>query len=240
MCEHTFVRWESQAVEQDDAGRLPGLGGTVIRRFNVPEALDTRFHEVRTKSALNRVPGAARLPFSWTVNPYRGCSHACVYCLGSDTPILLADGRTKPISDVSVGEAIYGTVRQGGHRRYARTEVLARWSTVKPAYRVVLADGTELVASGDHRFLTAGGWRHVTGAQHGPERRPHLSLRSELMGTGAPPSPAVEDDDYRRGYLSGFIRGDAHLATDAYAGAGRRHGDAHSFRLTLADLEAIE
>src|SRR3954453_114055 len=85
MCEHTFVRWESQAVEQDDAGRLPGLGGTVIRRFNAPEALDTRFHEVRTKSALNRVPGAARLPFSWTVNPYRGCSHACAYCFARPT-----------------------------------------------------------------------------------------------------------------------------------------------------------
>src|SRR3954468_2559350 len=61
------------------------MGGTVIRRFNAPEALDTRFHEVRTKSALNRVPGAARLPFSWTVNPYRGCSHACVYCFARPT-----------------------------------------------------------------------------------------------------------------------------------------------------------
>jgi DNA repair photolyase len=79
------MRWSSQEVEQDDAGRLPGLGDTVVRRFNAPEALDTRFHEVRTKSALNRVPGAARLPFSWTVNPYRGCSHACVYCFARPT-----------------------------------------------------------------------------------------------------------------------------------------------------------
>ena len=55
------MRWESQQVEQDDAGRLPGLGATVVRRFDAPEALDTRFHEVRTKSALNRVPaGVAR------------------------------------------------------------------------------------------------------------------------------------------------------------------------------------
>jgi len=79
------MRWSSQEVAQDDAGRLPGLGDTVVRRFNAPEALDTRFHEVRTKSALNRVPGAARLPFSWTVNPYRGCSHACVYCFARPT-----------------------------------------------------------------------------------------------------------------------------------------------------------
>ena len=32
------------------------------------------------KTALNRVPDGSRLPFRWTVNPYRGCSHSCHYC----------------------------------------------------------------------------------------------------------------------------------------------------------------
>jgi DNA repair photolyase len=32
------------------------------------------------KTALNRVPDASRVPFRWTVNPYRGCTHACHYC----------------------------------------------------------------------------------------------------------------------------------------------------------------
>jgi DNA repair photolyase len=32
------------------------------------------------KSALNRVPEQSRMPFRWTVNPYRGCSHSCHYC----------------------------------------------------------------------------------------------------------------------------------------------------------------
>jgi DNA repair photolyase len=36
--------------------------------------------EDECKSALNRVPDAARVPFRWTVNPYRGCTHACHYC----------------------------------------------------------------------------------------------------------------------------------------------------------------
>ena len=80
-----FVRWESQETNRDDEGRLPGMGEPVIRRFNAPEALDMRFHEIRTKSALNRVPGASRLPFGWTVNPYRGCSHACGYCFARPT-----------------------------------------------------------------------------------------------------------------------------------------------------------
>jgi DNA repair photolyase len=80
------MRWAAQNVDADEAARLPGLGDTVIRRFDAPEALDMRFHEVRTKSALNHVPGGTTgLPFEWTINPYRGCTHACVYCFARPT-----------------------------------------------------------------------------------------------------------------------------------------------------------
>jgi DNA repair photolyase len=64
------------------------------------------------------------------------------------------------------------------------TRVLAHWSTVKPAHRVTLADGTELVASGDHRFLTGRGWKHVTAAAAEEEGRPHLTTDDELAGLG--------------------------------------------------------
>ncbi|MCA9859635.1 MAG: radical SAM protein [Thermomicrobiales bacterium] len=37
----------------------------------------THYHDVRCKSALNRVSG---MPFKWSLNPYRGCVHACHYC----------------------------------------------------------------------------------------------------------------------------------------------------------------
>jgi len=81
-----FVRWEEQTVEADEEGRLPGFAATaVIRRFDAPEALDTRFYEIRSRSALNRVPGGSRVPFRWTINPYRGCTHACVYCFARPT-----------------------------------------------------------------------------------------------------------------------------------------------------------
>ena len=81
-----FVRWDEQTVENDERARLPGHGDTaVVRRFKAPEALGTRFYEVRAKSALNHVPAASRVPFPWTVNPYRGCSHACKYCFARPT-----------------------------------------------------------------------------------------------------------------------------------------------------------
>ena len=72
------MRWDAQRVEQDL--RLPGVGdGTVVRTFDAPEAMGINFHEVRARSALNHVPGG-RFGFDWTINPYRGCTHACVFC----------------------------------------------------------------------------------------------------------------------------------------------------------------
>jgi DNA repair photolyase len=77
------MRWDEQRVERDL--RLPGVGdGTVVRTFDAPEAMGVNFHEVRARSALNRVPGG-RYGFDWTINPYRGCTHACVYCFARRT-----------------------------------------------------------------------------------------------------------------------------------------------------------
>jgi DNA repair photolyase len=72
------MRWDEQRVERDL--RLPGVGdGTVVRTFDAPEAMGINFHEVRARSALNHVPGG-RFGFEWTINPYRGCTHACKFC----------------------------------------------------------------------------------------------------------------------------------------------------------------
>ena len=74
--------WKTGASTQ---GRLAGLGDSVVRTFDAPEALGIRFHEVQARSALNRVPERSRMPFRWTINPYRGCTHACVYCFARPT-----------------------------------------------------------------------------------------------------------------------------------------------------------
>ena len=85
-CEHVFVRWDNLRTDVEESRRLPGYRDeAVVRTFDAPEALDTRFYEVRAKSALNRVPERSRMPFRWTINPYRGCSHACTYCFARPT-----------------------------------------------------------------------------------------------------------------------------------------------------------
>src|SRR4051794_2399874 len=150
------MRWDAQRLDADDESALPGMPSIrgLLRSVEVPEFPGLTFHEVRSKSALNHVPGESAMPFPWTINPYRGCSHSCVYCVRGDTQVLMADGRQRAIAGLRVEARNDGAAKGETYRHYVTTEVLAHWSTVKPAHRVSLADGTELVASGDHRFLT--------------------------------------------------------------------------------------
>jgi DNA repair photolyase len=80
------MRWENLRTDAEQRARLPGYrDDAVVRHFEAPGAVKTRFYEVRAKSVLNRVPEISQVPFRWTVNPYRGCSHACSYCFARPT-----------------------------------------------------------------------------------------------------------------------------------------------------------
>ncbi|MBF4572990.1 Rv2578c family radical SAM protein [Herbiconiux sp. VKM Ac-1786] len=82
------MRWTGQTLSSEAPAALPGLArlSNLVRTVQTPEFAGITFHEVLAKSALNHVPGASSsLPFAWTVNPYRGCSHACVYCFARPT-----------------------------------------------------------------------------------------------------------------------------------------------------------
>ncbi|GGM24503.1 Rv2578c family radical SAM protein [Promicromonospora citrea] len=84
------MRWHGQAISNDD-GALPGLElpalrtAGLVRSVRSPEFAGVTFHEVLARSALSKVPAASQMPFRWTVNPYRGCSHACTYCFARNT-----------------------------------------------------------------------------------------------------------------------------------------------------------
>ncbi|MDQ3887445.1 MAG: radical SAM protein, partial [Actinomycetota bacterium] len=77
------MRWDSLILSAEDA--LFGADRIVERRFDTPEFQGMTFYEVHARSLINRVPGASRMPFEWTINPYRGCSHACRYCFARNT-----------------------------------------------------------------------------------------------------------------------------------------------------------
>ncbi len=81
------MRWEGQSIDAADDAALPGMQRVagLLRTVTAQEFPGVRFHEVAARSALNEVPASSAVPFRWTINPYRGCAHACVYCFARGT-----------------------------------------------------------------------------------------------------------------------------------------------------------
>jgi DNA repair photolyase len=169
---------ELQRPDSPDRAQLP-LALRDARQVTTPEFAGVTFIEVEAKSALNAVTG---MPFAWSINPYRGCTHACSYCLAGDTPIPTADGGAVALRDLRTGDRIWGTRRDGRYRRFVPTTVRDHWSVTREAHRVTLTDGGMLIASADHRLLTERGWRHVAQAPPAEPRRPRLMVGDWLAG----------------------------------------------------------
>src|SRR5690349_2856197 len=117
------MRWDELKIESEEGQTLPGYKDpAVVRHFDAPEAMGTRFYEVRAKSALNRVPEVSQVPFRWTVNPYRGCSHACTYCFARPTHTYLdfnarRDFEKEIVVKVNVPEILRAELRKPSWKR---------------------------------------------------------------------------------------------------------------------------
>ncbi|WP_405393693.1 Rv2578c family radical SAM protein [Microbispora hainanensis] len=83
------MRWEGLRLETGEGaqGETTPLfaRSAVTRTFDTPEFRGVTFYEIHARSIINRVPSASRVPFEWTINPYRGCTHACTYCFARRT-----------------------------------------------------------------------------------------------------------------------------------------------------------
>jgi DNA repair photolyase len=106
------------------------------RTFDTPEFRGITCIEVEAKSVINHVPGGG-MPFDWTINPYRGCMHACVYCFARPTHTYLdmdagRDFETKIVVKVNAPDVLR---RELAARRW-KGEHIAMGTGTDPYQRV--------------------------------------------------------------------------------------------------------
>ncbi|MFC7450260.1 Rv2578c family radical SAM protein [Rhodococcus daqingensis] len=130
------MRWQGQALDADD-GALPGLARAgLVRTVQTPEFEGITFHEVLCKSALNKMPEESTLPFRFTVNAFRGCSHACRYCFARPTHEYLdLDAGRDFDSQVVVKTNVAAVLRREVTRRSWKREHVALGTNTDPYQR---------------------------------------------------------------------------------------------------------
>ena len=125
-----------------------------VRTFDTPEFRGMTFLEVESKTALNRVRG---MPFPWSINPYRGCSHACSYCFARPTHAYL---NLSPLEDFERTVVVKTNVAEVLRRELAR-----------PSWRgehVALGTNTDPYQRCEGRYRLMPGIIHALGESRTP------------------------------------------------------------------------
>lgn len=218
-----MMRWQGQKLNVDQAETLPGLArlSNLVRSVQTPEFAGITFHEVLAKSALNHVPGQSAMPFGWTVNPYRGCSHACVYCFARNTHTYLdldagKDFDSQIIVKVNIAEVLGRELAKPSWGRhpvalgtntdpYQRAE--GRYQLMPRIIDVLAHSGTPF------SILTKGGLLR--------RDLPLLAAANEKVPVDLAMSIAVYDDELQQSIEPGTPSTSARLATVT---AAREHG----------------
>lgn len=211
------MRWARQAVAVNgmpvDDGALPGLQRIgLVRSVRAPQFDGITFHEVLCKSALNKVPNAAALPFRYTVNGYRGCSHACRYCFARPTHEYLdfnpgTDFDTQVVVKTNVAAVLRHELRRPSWRR----ETVALGTNTDPYQR---AEGRYALMPGIIGALAASGTPLSILTKGTLLRRdlPLIAEAAQQVPVSVAVSLAVGDPELHRDVESGTPTPQARLA----------------------------
>ncbi|MGW5519585.1 Rv2578c family radical SAM protein [Nocardia africana] len=192
------MRWQNQNPAADD-GALPGLERAgFVRSVQTPEFEGVTFHEVLCKSALNKVPQRSAVPFEWTINPMRGCSHACRYCFARPTHEYLdLDAGRDFDTQIVVKTNVAAVLRQELRRRSWRREPVALGTNTDPYQR---AEGRYRLMPGIITALTDAGTPFSILTKGTLLRRdlPLLVQSAEVVPVSLAVSIATVDEDLHR------------------------------------------
>ena len=217
------MRWSGQELGVDAPDALPALArlNNLVRSVSTPEFAGIRFHEVLAKSALNKVPVQSEMPFGWTINPYRGCSHACVFCFARNTHTYLdldagKDFDSEIIVKVNVAEVLAKELKKPSWQR----EPVALGTNTDPYQR---AEGRYQLMPGIIAALAQSGTPFSILTKGTLLRRdlPLLVEASEHVPVELAMTVAVHDDELQRSIEPGAPTTKSRLAT---VRAVREHG----------------
>ncbi len=193
------MRWAGQTLDAADEGALPGLERSgLVRTVRTPEFEGMVFHEVLCKSALNKISGDASLPFTWTINPARGCSHACRYCFARPTHEYLdLDPGNDFDSQIVVKTNIAAVLRKELARRSWKREAVALGTNTDPYQR---AEGRYRLMPGIIRALAESGTPFSILTKGTLLRRdlPLLTLAAQQVDVHISVSLAIHDEELQK------------------------------------------
>ena len=155
-----------------------------------------RYQEIRCRSALNRVKG---MPFEWTLNPYRGCTHACHYCFARRYQSQLELGSGDEFSSLIFVKTNFVEVlrRELDHPKWTRD--LAALGTATDPYQPI--EGEYKLTRGSLQALAAA--RTAVGLlTKGPMVVRDIDVLQDLMASTRGSSvcvsvPTVDEDAWR-------------------------------------------
>lgn len=210
------MRWDGQKIGAGERDALPGLDlrtlPGLVRSVQTPDFAGVTFHEVLSRTALNRVPAASSVPFRWTVNPMRGCLHRCVYCFARGTHRYLdldagKDFDTQIVVKTNVAEVLRAEVA----RRSWQREHVALGTNTDPYQR---AEGRYELMPGIIDALAGSGTPLSVLTKGTLLRRdlPLLSAASRDVPVSLAVSIAVLDDDLQQQLEPGTPTARARLA----------------------------
>ena len=210
------MRWNEQVISTEQPDALPGLArlNNLVRTTRTPDFAGVTFYEILAKSALNKVPGAStHLPFGWTINPMRGCQHACTYCFARPTHGYLdldagRDFDTQIVVKINVGDVL---AREVAKPSWARPPV-ALGTNTDPYQR---AEGRYALMPGIIDALARSGTPLSILTKGTLLRRdiPKLVEASSVTSVDIAMSIAIFDDDLQQSVEPGTPTATARLAT---------------------------
>ncbi len=144
---------------------LVGIAKAAAESQQLASKTKVEYFSLPSKSILNRC-SSKRVPFSWTINPYRGCEFGCKYCYARYTHEYM--GMEDP---AQFEEKIYSKERAG--------EILKRELAKDPGGAIAIGTATDPYQPAERQFQTTRGILDTIAQFRG--LRVSLTTKSDLV-----------------------------------------------------------